>query len=97
LFDHAHRDDYVAGSPGGTAGCAPQAVELVESTPRLTCKMAKARFESAYVTSSLKRQGYNVSQAAKAAGTDRKPFDFASSQKPLIRALGSNTALFSIR
>jgi len=54
--------------------CNPQVVEVVAASPALTFKMAKARFESAYVSDLLKRHDYNVSQAAKAAGVDRKTF-----------------------
>jgi DNA-binding NtrC family response regulator len=52
----------------------PQAVEIVTSLPAPTFKVAKARFETGYVTELLKRHDYNISQAAKAAGVDRKTF-----------------------
>ena len=52
----------------------PQAVEVVASSPAPTFKVAKARFESAYVMDLLKRHGENISQAARAAGIDRKTF-----------------------
>jgi transcriptional regulator with PAS, ATPase and Fis domain len=52
----------------------PQMVELATNLPVPTFKTAKARFEAGYVTELLKRHGYNISQAARAAGVDRKTF-----------------------
>lgn len=56
----------------------PQVPNIDDAAPALTFKMAKtrwlAKFESGYVTDLLKRHGYNITQAAKAAGVDRKTF-----------------------
>jgi DNA-binding NtrC family response regulator len=54
--------------------CNPQVVEVVAGSPAPTFKVAKARFETAYVTELLKKHDYNISHAAKAAGVDRKTF-----------------------
>jgi two-component system, NtrC family, response regulator AtoC len=54
----------------------PKAPEILPESPVLTFKVAKTRwltqFESGYVADLLKRYGDNVTQAAKAAGIDRK-------------------------
>jgi DNA-binding NtrC family response regulator len=56
----------------------PKAVEIAPSSPLQTFRVAKARclmeFEAAYVADLLKRCGNNISQAARAAGVDRKTF-----------------------
>jgi DNA-binding NtrC family response regulator len=56
----------------------PKSVELAPSSPLQTFRLAKAQcltqFEAAYVADLLKRCGDNISQAARAAGIDRKTF-----------------------
>ncbi|HLK87144.1 MAG TPA: sigma-54 dependent transcriptional regulator [Candidatus Binataceae bacterium] len=52
----------------------PQTIDEPPSLPAPTFKLAKARFEAGYVAELLKRHDNNVSQAAKAAGVDRKTF-----------------------
>lgn len=54
--------------------CDLQTLEVPASLPAPTFKMAKARFEASYVAELLKRHDCNVTQAAKAAGVDRKTF-----------------------
>jgi len=57
---------------------SPAAVEIAPSLPIQGFKLAKTRalaqFEVAYVSDLLRRYGNNISQAAKAAGIDRKTF-----------------------
>jgi two-component system, NtrC family, response regulator HydG len=56
----------------------PKVFETLPASPAPTFRAAKARwmaqFETAYVADLLKRHGDNISQAAKAAGVDRKTF-----------------------
>jgi transcriptional regulator with PAS, ATPase and Fis domain len=56
----------------------PKAVEELPASPVQTFRAAKARwlaqFEAGYVADLLKRHGENISQAARAAGVDRKTF-----------------------
>lgn len=56
----------------------PRAVEITPSLPPQSFKLAKARslaqFEAVYLTELLKQYGDNISQAARAAGVDRKTF-----------------------
>jgi DNA-binding NtrC family response regulator len=56
----------------------PTAIEIAPSSPPETFKVAKTRslaqFEAAYTSDLLKRYNNNVSQAARAAGVDRKTF-----------------------
>ena len=54
--------------------CQPEVVEIAAGSPPPTFKIAKARFESSYVASLLKHRNNNITQAAKAAGVDRKTF-----------------------
>jgi DNA-binding NtrC family response regulator len=71
----------------------PKAVELAPPSPPSSFKAAKARclteFEVGYVADLLKRYGDNVSQAARAAGIDRKTF-YALLQK---HQLGRSAAI----
>lgn len=57
---------------------SPAALEITPSLPIQAFKVAKARalaqFEAVYVSGLLKGCGNNISQAAKAAGIDRKTF-----------------------
>ncbi len=66
----------------------PKAVEFSPSSPLQTFKAAKAQclteFETAYVAELLTRYGDNITQAARAAGIDRKTF-YALLQKHQIR------------
>lgn len=64
---------------GGMAGAGPPlptAPATIDDTQRLTLKEAKERWigqlEAAYVADVLRREGGNVSQAARVAGVDRK-------------------------
>jgi two-component system, NtrC family, response regulator HydG len=53
----------------------PQAIAVVANTsPPLTFRVAKARFESNYAKDLLRRHGDNISEAARVAGVDRKTF-----------------------
>jgi transcriptional regulator with PAS, ATPase and Fis domain len=66
----------------------PTALEIAPSAPPHSFKVAKARslaqFETAYIADLLKRYDGNISQAAKAAGVDRKTF-YALLQKHHLR------------
>jgi two-component system, NtrC family, response regulator HydG len=66
----------------------PKAVELSASSPLQTFKAAKAQclaeFETAYIAELLTRYGDNITQAARAAGIDRKTF-YALLQKHQLR------------
>ncbi len=52
----------------------PQTIDESACPPAPTFKLAKARFEAGYVAELLKRHSNNITQAAKAAGVDRKTF-----------------------
>jgi len=66
----------------------PKVSDTLPAPPTATFRAAKARwlaqFEAGYVADLLKRHGHNVSQAAKAAGVDRKTF-YSLLQKHHIR------------
>jgi DNA-binding NtrC family response regulator len=66
----------------------PKAVEIRPASPLQTFRAAKSRclteFEAAYIADLLKRCGDNISQAARAAGIDRKTF-YALLQKHHMR------------
>jgi DNA-binding NtrC family response regulator len=72
----------------------PKAVELSSSSPLQTFKAAKAQclteFETTYVAELLTRYGDNITQAARAAGIDRKTF-YALLQKHQIRRSATET------
>jgi DNA-binding NtrC family response regulator len=66
----------------------PKVVEVPPLAPVQSFKLAKARclneFETAYMADLLSRHGDNITQAAKAAGVDRKTF-YALLQKHRLR------------
>lgn len=65
----------------------PQSFDPIDdSSSALTFKAAKGRFESGYVAELLRRYNNNITQAAKAAGVDRKTF-YALLKKHRLRSL----------
>jgi len=72
----------------------PKAVEIATSRPVQTFRVAKAnflaQFEAVYVADLLKRYADNISQAARAAGIDRKTF-YSLLQKHHLRRSAAQT------